>query len=223
MPSNHFLFVVDTDHYAGNFERQMCAYVTGMVGECGVGEEEEVIFEEEVDINPLLDEHDYSIVMEMPTGDGLPCMRPCEIYPNPRWFNHGMGGHFRYDDPEAEEKALADWKRETIKNAKKGIKNAKAWKWSKGALANEVERRQNEIQRAENKTQVNHYPAYMSVAIFLEERPSESQIEFLKKRSHKFFEEYLPNEDDSRMVQSAVTIEGFRLVEVVVNHIEEEL
>jgi hypothetical protein len=33
------LFVVDTDTYAGNFEREMCAYITGQVGECEVGEE----------------------------------------------------------------------------------------------------------------------------------------------------------------------------------------
>jgi len=34
-----FIFVIDTDTYAGNFERPMCAYMTGRVGECGVGEE----------------------------------------------------------------------------------------------------------------------------------------------------------------------------------------
>lgn len=32
-------FVVDTDQYAGNFEREMCAHLTGQIGECEVGEE----------------------------------------------------------------------------------------------------------------------------------------------------------------------------------------
>jgi hypothetical protein len=34
-----YIFVVDTEEYAGNFEREMCAYATGMTGECGVGYE----------------------------------------------------------------------------------------------------------------------------------------------------------------------------------------
>lgn len=34
-----FIFVIDTDIYAGHFERQMTAYITGKVGECEVGKE----------------------------------------------------------------------------------------------------------------------------------------------------------------------------------------
>jgi hypothetical protein len=34
---NLWLFIVDTDSYAGNFERCMCAYMTGQIGECEVG------------------------------------------------------------------------------------------------------------------------------------------------------------------------------------------
>lgn len=34
-----YLFVVDTDKYAGNFERCMCAHMTGVVGESDVGDE----------------------------------------------------------------------------------------------------------------------------------------------------------------------------------------
>ena len=41
-------FVVDTDTYAGNFEREMCAFMTGITGACGVGKEEVLI--EEVSI-----------------------------------------------------------------------------------------------------------------------------------------------------------------------------
>ena len=68
-----YLFIVDTDQYAGNFEREMCAYMTGAVGECGVGEEYAKMFNEEepdtiFDNNMLfLDEDDYS------------CRRPVKI------------------------------------------------------------------------------------------------------------------------------------------------
>ena len=30
---DHFLLVIDTNSYAGNFERQLCAYVTGQIGD----------------------------------------------------------------------------------------------------------------------------------------------------------------------------------------------
>jgi hypothetical protein len=34
-----FAIVIKTDSYAGNFEREMCAHLTGHVGECEVGGE----------------------------------------------------------------------------------------------------------------------------------------------------------------------------------------
>jgi hypothetical protein len=37
--STKYRFIIDTDVYAGNFEREMCAFLTGQIGECTVGEE----------------------------------------------------------------------------------------------------------------------------------------------------------------------------------------
>lgn len=34
-----YAILIKTDSYAGNFEREMCAHVTGHTGECGVGDE----------------------------------------------------------------------------------------------------------------------------------------------------------------------------------------
>ena len=34
-----FAVLIETNQYAGNFEREMCAHLTGHVGECEVGEE----------------------------------------------------------------------------------------------------------------------------------------------------------------------------------------
>jgi hypothetical protein len=34
-----YSIVVKTNQYAGNFERELCAHLTGMVGECEVGHE----------------------------------------------------------------------------------------------------------------------------------------------------------------------------------------
>jgi hypothetical protein len=43
------IFVVDTDSYAGGVERELTAYVTGVVGECEVGEEFAELMRQEVD------------------------------------------------------------------------------------------------------------------------------------------------------------------------------
>ena len=46
-----YLIIVRTDSYAGNFERELCAHLTGIVGDCEVGDDYvdeniESIFEE---------------------------------------------------------------------------------------------------------------------------------------------------------------------------------
>lgn len=77
-----YIFIVDTDQYAGNFERQMVAYMTGIVGECGVGEEHAN------DIKETLDD----IVISVPDEHG--CCRPATILSTPGYFNNGVGGHY---------------------------------------------------------------------------------------------------------------------------------
>jgi len=59
--------VIHTNKYAGNFEREVCAWVTGHVGECGVGKEMVVenIAEKFLNIQEKADENG--------------CMRPVEI------------------------------------------------------------------------------------------------------------------------------------------------
>jgi hypothetical protein len=67
-----FTFIIDTDSYGGNFERKLCAYVTGVTGECTVGE----------DVADLVaaDLQGYGlgeIVMQVPDDNG--CRRPVSI------------------------------------------------------------------------------------------------------------------------------------------------
>ncbi len=73
-------FIIDTDTYAGNFERDMVAYMTGVVGECGVGEEGVALFKKDgceksgIDFEELVDP--YVI-------DEHGCGRPASIWPTP--------------------------------------------------------------------------------------------------------------------------------------------
>ena len=92
-----YLLVVDTEQYSGNFERQLCAYITGIVGECGVGHEEAGVAQEDLPekVQEWCQEH---VLLKM---DDNGCDRPVAIRPTPGWFNDGRGGHFRRDDPDA--------------------------------------------------------------------------------------------------------------------------
>ena len=84
----HYLFVIDTDTYAGNFERELCAYMTGQIGECEAGKEQAQIAEKEI---PLVVAQLEDLVEQVPDEHG--CYRPVSIFPNPRYGNDGYGNH----------------------------------------------------------------------------------------------------------------------------------
>lgn len=67
---NGYGFIIVTDSYAGNFEREMCAYLTGQIGECGVGSEFVSLLE---DSRPEFDNM-------IQVADEYGCYRPVEIY-----------------------------------------------------------------------------------------------------------------------------------------------
>lgn len=67
--------VIETNLYAGNFERPLCAYATGSYGECGVGDEEADIFLTEAP-EQFKDLGDYT--ESMPDDRG--CWRPTSIW-----------------------------------------------------------------------------------------------------------------------------------------------
>lgn len=94
------IFAIDANEYSGNFEREMCAYVTGQIGECEVGrtlaaETRRQLSRPETDkIFEWIEEH---IVQEADDSDS-PCYRPCAIWPTPGRVNNGSGQHFNEAD-----------------------------------------------------------------------------------------------------------------------------
>lgn len=78
-----FVFAIDTNEYSGNFEREMCAYLTGCVGECEVGEEY-------VDktITPIFSK----VIKQCPDDHG--CYRPCDAIENESGVCHSVGIFF---------------------------------------------------------------------------------------------------------------------------------
>jgi len=63
-----YAILIKTDSYAGNFEREMCAHVTGHIGECGVGDEY---------VDESLTEKFDGYVTQEPDDNG--CYRPAAL------------------------------------------------------------------------------------------------------------------------------------------------
>lgn len=182
-----FIFVVDTEQYAGNFERPLCAYMTGRIGDCGVGKTEQKIFDYEMGVgeDDLDDEkHPFQFVIDRADEHG--CNRPVSIWPTPGWFNDGMGGHFK-DGQEAE--AQAHHAKECLKYAKEKVhpqdRDDHIQRWTKAA-----------------KEPISKYPAYLSVAVFMERYPTGDEIRLLIKRANAFVKHW----------NEKIKITGFRLL-----------
>ena len=47
-------FIIDTEQYSGNFERELCAYMTGQIGGCEKGLEDAEIARQEIPEDLLL-------------------------------------------------------------------------------------------------------------------------------------------------------------------------
>mgnify|MGYP006282699499 CR=1 FL=1 len=77
--NERWLFIIDTDNYAGNFERQLCAYCTGMVGDCGVGDDYAALWYDEED--PEDEDFFYEISWLCPDDHG--CRRPVTMCDGP--------------------------------------------------------------------------------------------------------------------------------------------
>lgn len=153
-------FVIDTDKYAGNFERQLCAWVTGIAGECGVGDMIAVAACESKNAPDL-----HSLISTEADDHGT--QRPCKVYPTPGYYNNGLGFEWQ-DGQEAE--ALAEWVKFCKKESLKYTGNYQEAMWQ---------------EKAELKA-AHKYPAYLSVAIICGRRPTDDEISLMKTRAEDF-------------------------------------
>jgi hypothetical protein len=107
--SDKYIFVIDTDQYAGNFEREMCACLTGQVGQCEVGKEEKAKFRKEVG-EDMYDSMDSWVEQRPDPDHGW--LRPCGIYPTHGYFNNGVGTHFKVGQEEEAKKRFEEYCKE---------------------------------------------------------------------------------------------------------------
>ena len=195
-----YYFIVDTDTYAGNFEREMCAHITGQVGECDVGQDIAKKAKDNIPLDKLdlFEEH----IMQEPDEHG--CHRPCKIYPTPGYHNHGLG--FEFVDGE-EDKAIEAYAEHCLEESKIN--------YYKDKSANESHK-QEWLDKSNNAAnEYGHYPSYQSVAIGFYDELESDIIKLMKLRAQEFAELCRNKQAVKTGCRSEVggfNIEGFRLV-----------
>lgn len=107
--SKSYSIVVETDSYAGNFEREMCAFMTGHIGECEVGLKEQELYLLKYDpIKEITDE-----------ADEHGCYRPVEIVCTPNCPGYEAFQIFLDNNEIPPDESLAIMKSQALEYAKK--------------------------------------------------------------------------------------------------------
>lgn len=97
----NYVLLINTNSYAGNFEREMTAYCTGVIGECEVGEEEIENFNNQIANHFNISEDFFENVLEQrPDEDG--CYRPCQMEKDKYGEYNSVGINF-YQKPTEKE------------------------------------------------------------------------------------------------------------------------
>lgn len=196
-----WVFIIDTEQYSGNFERPLTAWITGQVGECGVGDTEAKVANRVLPkaAKTWFEEH----VLSLPDEHG--CCRPTSIWETPGWFNDGHGNEWREgSDPEAvRAKYLASvhaYYDPLVIFAEEKMEIDPIW-GSEAAIY-----RQNGI--AAEARGPGHYPSYQSVAIFLDAEPPPDILALMKERADCY------NLRKGREKwDTIITVIGFRLIQ----------
>lgn len=177
---NKYHFIIDTDRYSGNFERRLCAFVTGQLGECRLGEPEAKEFKEKFPVEAV----EFEKIIEFYVDENYKTLRPCKMESTLGFFNSGLGKHYPEDydlDIVKEEfiKDTLDYYNGLIEKAKLSVSEGFS-QYSK-----KIEFYEEKIQEECNK-EIQKYPAYQSVSICFKEEPSKEIIEFMKQRAKEF-------------------------------------
>lgn len=183
--------IIDTDSYAGNFERQSVAYATGLVGDCNVGDKEAASCDGVVPDDVLVWWEDHGV--QLPDDNG--CCRPAAIHPTPGFFNNGMGGNFPSTEAGRAE-ALIKLRESTAQYVAQQLARLdkvdpskpeyQRGNWTLEAVAREKQQYQDKLDAVMAQTSVTEYPAYMSVAVTVDEVPSQAILDLFVARMTEY-------------------------------------
>jgi hypothetical protein len=182
-----YILVIDTDAYAGNFEREICGYTTGVVdSERGHGETQA---EDAREANPEL----TSSMMAKSTtcrhdeyGDVSNTIRA-----TPGRLNNGMGFAYNANDAAAEIDAKARAKKSAelyqapqIAQCERRLREEDFTPgWDKDGCERTIASAQAFIDMAGERV---GFPCYESVAIFFREPLTDAEMAFVRERAEEF-------------------------------------
>lgn len=199
-----FLYVIDTEQYAGNFERQLAAWCTGQVGQCGVGEEEAAEFKATHPAEYL----EFSDVVAQFDDDDDGVLRPVCLIATRGWLNNGLGYNYK-DDPAEHPKALQAYIQSALAYdqphleaiEKRLATGDESHGWTRKSLEKEKARLQAKMAKLDSLTEPLRFPAYLSVGIGFQARPTAAQLSLMSVRAATY------------AALNKITITGFRLLE----------
>jgi hypothetical protein len=213
------IIVIDTLGYAGNDERELCAYLTGEYGDCQVGDNIAQKYGKDIEHRAWWKEH------ISPEPDDNDTYRPASPYATPGWFNNGMGGMFR-DLPENEEparlariQATKDYYQPRIDAIQKRL-DEQDWShgWTKEACERQISIHKNTLGDAEF-AMLTKYDAEMSVAIYVDEFPPVEVLDELIARAEEYARD--PNVVSGKEWDSVMEITGYRKIDPTTGFEEE--
>lgn len=217
-----WLLVIDTDSYSGNFERELTAYLTGQIGECGVGDKLAAIFAEDAKTNKPPVNFDDLVLSE---ADEHGCARPCTIFPTPGWYNDGMGGHYKAGGEKSALKTYQKTEEDEVNREKaryEGFLKKLPAGWTEKSVRRELKELEKRLAAAKKLKKVAKFPAYQSVAIFFHDRPSKEVIEWLKERAKGYPEARKKAHDHDWDREPAPKITGWRVIKNEVARTQKE-
>lgn len=183
----HILLTVDTNQYAGNFERESIAYATGQYGDCGVGREEAEIAHVTLPDDILSWWKAHTIHLEdIEHG----CARPAFIHQTPGFFNNGYGGHFPVTEAGRTE-ALAHYKAQHLARRMKALNAIQQFDETtdEGRKKHDILLIKTEIAALADKTTIKEYPSYQTVGILLDSNPPVEVLLSFEQRMIEFLAE----------------------------------
>jgi hypothetical protein len=213
-PRCPYILVVDTDKYAGNFERELTGFCVG-VHDGTHGDREAADFGE------WLEEQDKTSGWEAisttePEDNGWP--RVCTIWPTPGRLNNGMGYHYDANAGGEEEaraksiQAMRDYHAGQMEMCQRRLDTGDFEEdnggrgWTKEGCERTIASALASIERA---GQFVSFPAYESVAIFLTKRPSAADMKIFLERLRDFAQNMTWC---GKRTDKPLTIKGVRLV-----------
>lgn len=219
-----YLLIIDTDQYAGNFERQLTGFCTG-VDDGTHGEREAEDLADFLEDNPEFSNDWEHKIITNPDDNGYD--RVCSIWPTPGRFNNGMGYHYGEDDDmddvrAALEQSTRDYNAPHIKEMKRRLAEQdfdSKLGWTEDTVKETLARYEDDNEAAKTVT-IGRYPAYESVVIFLNQPPTAEDMKLFRTRLDDFASDMMVF---GRRTGKKLTIKNIRLVKRVVETVDTEV